>query len=421
MDIVPLRNVALDTWSVFLKTLDITNVGPILHQSVVILSQPHQSYAPAQLDAVCSILRFLLVENESFFSSYFHEFCLLPSIPEFGEMNNIILLRRGNSKDLVWQIKSLLPMVGHENTIVCHQALQELVDLLQSNEAELLELLLVDAINPVFNELIKLLLFTCHKYNGTNVIIQRLVCECLGIIGAVDPARLNADPADNTKILLDNLESKDAAISFVCEFIEKHLVKAFKNARTTKMQTQFSFTIQELLKFCGFTVDIVEAHTVTENALQLKARWRSFPAAVIEAITPLLYSKYSLNAAPAKPAEYPLYDKKSSYREWLQTWVIDSINRVHGAHAQGIFGVCKTIVRGDDINIALFILPHLIMKVLLKGSTDDRDDILSEFLAVLMNADGNATNEKAQLSSQVRAPFKRFFKAELRHSIETLH
>ncbi|KAJ3091648.1 serine/threonine-protein kinase M1 [Quaeritorhiza haematococci] len=409
LDSIPLRDSALEAWETFVRTLNIKNLGPILNQVAVILLRLHPHYTRYQLDCVIKIFRYLIIENAAQLAPHFGDLCQFPPVPDFEDIRRTIAVSQGKNKEKspTFQLRRLLKSVAHENATVCQQALSELFDYLEAHQDFFCTQILAEAADPVISETVQVLLDTSKKYNGTRADIQMTCCECLGVLGAADPSRLDVNIVKESQIVLNNFAGNDESRQFVCQFIEQWLAPAYRAASSTMMQGHLAFAIQELLRFCGFTSQIATANQqvlrmMGADALKLRRLWDQFSKSVLESIRPLLDAKYSVHQLPPKPQTYPIYPTKSCFKEWLQAWTGDLIEKAKGARAQKIFGACRNVVKEHDVNIALSLLPHLVLNILIDGIDGDQADILKEFLSVLNDTDVGDSKfaEKRQLSTQ---------------------
>ncbi|KXS21067.1 hypothetical protein M427DRAFT_310695 [Gonapodya prolifera JEL478] len=197
--------------------------------------------------------------------------------------------------------------------------------------------------------------------------------------------------------------------------IEKELVPAFRSPRNTTLQRHFAFCIQELLRISGFTPETIAEDVSSRVAPThtLKSRWEKFSKPCIEAIRPLLVTRYLIGKSEVQPVSYPLFQKVESFPHWLETWTRDLLEHKMNTSSKAfeIFGVCKCVITEHDLTVPLFILPHVILTILLGGpdqleSERRRSEILTEILAVLGSSSkpksGNIElDEKNQRASQM--------------------
>jgi serine/threonine-protein kinase ATR len=71
----------------------------------------------------------------------------------------------------------------------------------------------------------------------------------LGLIGCLDPNRIETIREKREILVPSNFERADETIDFVLYFLEEVLVK-FLSATNTKAQGFLAYAMQEFLKFC---------------------------------------------------------------------------------------------------------------------------------------------------------------------------
>jgi len=390
----------LDVWQTFVMTLDTNSIIPLLSQIIIILLKDYSQYSSSQSKKIIEILTYLLVDNEDKFANAFEEISSFPDLPEFQKIIEVVNSRK--EKITVEQkIKHLIKNALHESLIVSLEALKQLKITLIENQEYIQSIVMNEKMEDYINLLMKTLLDICRKYNGINITIQHLACECIGIIGAIDPERLKINNTNENHVNITNFKNFDESVNFVCIFIEKQLVGAFRSASNTKSQGFVAYAIQELLKFCKFTPDILFNNN-NNNAIRKK--WNQFPKQTLETIQPLLQTKYTVIPVQNKPVTYPLYPKQNKFKDWIQLWAVDLIMKIGDENAKQIFIPCKNVVKSEDINISIYLLPYLVLNVLINGTDEFRNEIYTEMMSVLNdNQEGSSFiyDEQKLLCTQV--------------------
>ncbi|KAJ3161128.1 serine/threonine-protein kinase M1 [Geranomyces michiganensis] len=413
LDMKPLRAAALQAWRQFLEVLAVADLCPILNQVCVTLTRNHQEFKASEVATVVSILDELFARHPELLE-YCEEICELPNRPEFQSLNTKLLSRRPAS-DVLQRMSRLLTPLSEQNSAVSRRALQELVSLLNKSQLELQHHALADNVDPCIVYAIRMLMETCRRYNGSDVEIQHLCCECLGALGAIDPSRVDVVFHSNTDVQgtlgsEGDFETLESAILFATAMIENRLAPACRSAHDTTMQRNHVFAIQELLRFCGFTPEIAEeakaslrqTKTNATIADYLRVQWARFSPAVRKTIRPFINAKYTQLPISLKGRDYPIFSPHDSFNEWVQFLTVDLIIKSHGERAQQVFKICTNLVIKGDINVAQYLLPHLILNALVGGTKNQTGEIRAEFMAVLSGAserDGPA-NETRVLCCQ---------------------
>ncbi|KAI8612937.1 hypothetical protein BC830DRAFT_1134506 [Chytriomyces sp. MP71] len=396
---------SLSAWDTFVKALEPHHVGPILNQTAAILLSKWNEKSEYQQQKIANILQSMVLDNISHISLYLPALCKIPVHPLFESLQMAILPHKPS--DALKELQFVLKAVSHENSTIVQVALNELRQLLKREQNLLLKEILSESTSSI-SHTISCLLKTLNKYNGTSLEIQLACCECLGILGGVDPARVNVPISSSAVVNLDSFDSKDASVAFVCHLIEIELAPAFRSASTTQSQSHLAFCIQELLRFCdfgpGFQSIGTKSNTSTLNP-QLLAQWKLFSAPVLEVVCPLLTSKYSmLDSKLQRHVQCPIYSMNITFKEWLQLWVVSLMGKATGTFAKPILGACMKIVEVESISIASYLLPRLVLNVLAGGTSETAQELLVEFNTVLndvINKTGSVSLEKRKLASQV--------------------
>ncbi|KAL2323977.1 hypothetical protein Fmac_023035 [Flemingia macrophylla] len=400
----PLQKEGLSVLHFFVKQLAKVSPSSIKH----IISQVFASLLPflerdrenpsIHLDKVVTILEELVLKNRVILKQHICEFPPLPSMTALTEVNKAIEDARG-TMTLKDQLRDVVDGLNHENLNVRYMVVCELHKLLNSRWKDVTDLITAEAACDldVLSSLITSLLRGCAEESRTTVGQRlKLVCaDCLGAIGAVDPAKVKGFSSQRFKI-----QCSDDDLIF--ELIHKHLARAFRSAPDTVIQDSAALAIQELLKFAGCEASLDEnALTTTsqaqkdEKAVASKNKgandkgmnnrgqklWDRFSNYVKEIIAPCLTSRFQLPQLADSTSVGPIYRTSMSFRRWIFFWI-----RKLTAHATGcrasIFNACRGIVR-HDVQTAIYLLPYLVLDAVCHGTEEARHGITEEILSVL--------------------------------------
>ena len=328
----------------------------------------------------------------------------LSSIPDLQSFATDIEAWKGKAHPRL-MLETLIRRCGHETAVICHRGLVELRDYLEKQEIYVHSLILGENCDKIITQLLRCLLDITAKYHDIDAAILQLAVECLGLIGAVDPSRTDAAKEVTELTLQNNFEDAQESIAFAMTLIENRLVGCFRAATDTKAQAYLAWAMQELLVFCGFTSQILDAAKGLGTDQLMMRKWMRFSKAARETLTPLLTSKYSITVIPPVPSTaYPIFRNQSTYRDWLQTFTLATLHEAQGDNARKIFTtICSRIIKDQDLAIANFVLPYAVLNVIISGTDNHRENVRQEFLAVLESS-GNATSEqdasKSRLANQ---------------------
>ncbi|KAK6532224.1 serine/threonine-protein kinase M1 [Arthrobotrys megalospora] len=330
----------------------------------------------------------------------------LPSmgvIPEFDQYEK--LLSRSRNKDLKERLRILSARSTHENPLVVERALTELKGYLEKNEHFIRGITNDEIPDSVVAEVIRNLLDVCVKHGQSANSIAKLSSECLGMIGAVDPNRIESPRKLDDLMILHNFEKTEESIQFAHFLLEHHLVRAFLSATDTRAQGFLSFAMQELLKFCGFNPEVLAKQNADFTVAPSQTRWRDFSVTARNVLSPYLSSKYILStAATSHKSTYPIFSTTKSYREWLTEFLLDLLPKARGVHTKTLFAeIISKIVKGQDLSILNFILPYIVLHIVVSGSVEDKNNIYLEIVSILqheMSADRNQEFEMVKRCSE---------------------
>ncbi|KAK7390797.1 hypothetical protein VNO78_18880 [Psophocarpus tetragonolobus] len=408
IDKEPLQKEGLSVLHFFIKQLAKVSPSSIKHiisqvfASLIPFLERDKEHPSTHLDKVVTILEELVLKNKVILKQHICEFPLLPSIPALTEVNKAIEDARG-TMTLKDQLRDVVDGLNHENLNVRYMVVCELHKLLNSRWKDVTALITAEAGSDldVLSSLITSLLSGCAEESRTTVGQRlKLVCaDCLGALGAVDPAKVRGFSCQRFKI-----QCSDDDLIF--ELIHKHLARAFRSAPDTVIQDSAALAIQELLKFAGCEASLDKnASTTTSqaekdedscNAVLSKIKsangskemnnrgqklWDRFSNYVKEIIAPCLTSRFQLPKVADSTSRGPIYRTSMSFRRWIFFWIRKLTAHATGSRAN-IFNACRGIVR-HDMQTAIYLLPYLVLNAVCHGTQEARLGITEEILSVL--------------------------------------
>ncbi|KAF8672849.1 hypothetical protein HU200_049186 [Digitaria exilis] len=326
---------------------------------------------PAHLSKIVQILEELVVKNNSLLKQHIRELPLLPSLPSLSEVNKVIQEARG-LMTLQDHLKEAVNGLNHESLNVRYMVACELSKLFNARREDMTALIIGEDIADldVISSLIMALLKGCAEQSRTAVGKRlKLVCaDCLGALGAVDPAKIKVISCERFKI-----ECSDDDLIF--ELIHKHLARAFRAAADTTVQDAAALAIQELLKLAGCQ------SSPSDESLRGQKLWGRFSNYVKEIIAPCLTSRFHLPSPTDSAVVGPIYRPAMSLRKWIYYWIRKLTSHATGSRS-GIFSACRGILR-HDMPTALYLLPYLVLNVACYGTPEARQSITEEIMCVL--------------------------------------
>lgn len=348
------------------------------------------------LNKVVKILEELVLKNKIILKQDLCEFPPLPSIPALSKVNKVIKEARG-SMTLQDQLQDVVDGLNHENLNVRYMVALELSKLLNLRREDFTVLITAEGGRnmDILSSLITSLLRGCAEESRTAVGHRmKLICaDCLGALGAVDPALVKGISCQRFKIVCSDDD-------LIYELINEHLVRAFRAAPDTIIQDSAALAIQELLKIAGCEASLDEnASASTSESLKDKEfsklaasgpksteitrgqmLWDRFSNYVKEIIAPCLTSRLIVSGSDSA-SDGPVYLPSMSFRKWIYFWIKKLMGQATGSRAS-IFTACRGIVR-HDMQTAIYLLPYLVLNVICHGTEEARHGITQEILSVL--------------------------------------
>ncbi|SPO22580.1 related to serine-protein kinase atr [Ustilago trichophora] len=415
----------LESWKIFITTLRFDDIGPFVGQTAAALLSAWDRFNQERKRIAISILHYLILEN----AAYLKEF--IDDIPSLDRLDAEIpeICRGLRSVRETWnndrRFRNILDRSSHENTSICNESLRELQAFLAEERAYIEALTSGDSFSPLIGQCIRTLMHVAARSDAQHTDIRDLSFRCFGLVGAVDPDRIEHAVEEPLKIVLSNFEDQEEAIDFSLHLIRDLLVPAFRAARDTTQQNGLAYAIQELLKVAGFNSSIL---TTGSNArpvgIKTRQRLADLPQDVIDTITPLLDSRYGAQVGKPSIRETPIYMHSRSYSDWLQSWtsrlITKTVERYEASAAavaatgagpvksaagvaSTIFGVFRVAIRSHDVGIARHLIPHLVLHSIISGDAMDREVIVDEIQTVLRDQVESQTNyepERKLLTAQ---------------------
>ncbi|KAJ5681529.1 uncharacterized protein N7477_001469 [Penicillium maclennaniae] len=286
--------------------------------------------------------------------------------------------------DVRSQFLALIRRCQSENATVVEQALDELLPFLSGNEEFLHVSVLSEQPDPVIAQLTRALLDCCVKFNTSSDSITLLSSRCLGLIGCLDPNRVETVKEKRDILVLSNFDRMEDTVEFVLFFLQHVLVEAFLSASNTRAQGFLAYAMQNLLKICNLNTAVTQRNRDLDQGDEKYQRWMELPESVRNTLTPFLTSTYTVTVVGATPkVAYPLLSNKMTHSEWLRTLVQDLLQAGNGDNAKLIFAVCSRVVKGQDISISSFLLPFAILNRIVGGTEPELQDLQHELVNVL--------------------------------------
>ncbi|XP_076061506.1 serine/threonine-protein kinase atr-like isoform X2 [Oratosquilla oratoria] len=232
-------DISCKAWTSFLDNLDEVTLGALLEEVVVVIT-PLVRVRPEEMAPVLK----RVIMDKGFTLSLVGSLPLLPEHSALDQINEFIQghqtsLDGGGMEAVLQELRIVLRGLAHESVDVRLHAFTRLRRTLYSNQATLYSLEEgSDSVPSVISELFSILLNQCGENDPE---IQIFVAECLGLLGAVDPASLYTKKSSKEELRKIHLsfETDDYVHDLVTE-----LARAFLSATDASTQTCASYAMQ---------------------------------------------------------------------------------------------------------------------------------------------------------------------------------
>ncbi|KAL9566383.1 hypothetical protein ACKAV7_009298 [Fusarium commune] len=380
-----LREASFSCWASMLTHLEETDVEALLETTFFVVTRywPFLNESTALLAQ--QMLKSLVDEFDPLVAKYIVKLPSLRHIPELRDIETKLDQHRPATLAVEEILEAFAERICHENSGVALQALTELIPYLQENQAALhtSEISLQSDIGVV--ALMRSLLDCASKYSGFPGDIARLCTEAMGLIGCLDPSKIETVREQRSIVILNNFSTNEETTDFVLFLLEEALVPAFLSTTDVKFQGFLSFAMQELMGRCDIKAACAMENSGMKGGNDIYRKWVAMPETVREVVAPFLASRYVVAPMPHTEIEYPLFRPGRPYPSWLRVYVLDLLRKGQTPFADLIFEPLARVIRVKDLSIAEFILPYIVLHTLLGSRTtqQERDDILGELLAIL--------------------------------------
>lgn len=390
-----IRLPALRLWKRFLQTLRIEEVKPLIAQTTAVFIQAWPELSLSEKALVKPILQYFLVDQYKNLEDALSGIADMSSIPELDNYQKRLLARRqGQSAED--RIKAYLTRLDTVNEATLVQTLRELLQHLKLASATIHKLAAGSSFSPLLGETIHTLLSTAIRSSEAKSPARALALQCLGVLGALDPDRMTFPPEESAFVIEHDLRNSDECMRFAIYTVDKVLLRVLRTTNDPQQQTALYLAIQGLAAVCGFNESLRSGNNFKQGIdAGIRMRWNALPRHVQDVVEPLISASIKVESSvKAEKPEYPVYSKRTSYREWLQTWTSDLIDHLVQGHSSNpapyspakLFGPLRAAVRrGHDLTVPHYILPFLVFFTITSGNTTQTSNISQEIQTVLQD------------------------------------
>ncbi|KAK7962455.1 uncharacterized protein PG986_003280 [Apiospora aurea] len=383
-----LRECSFSCWSAMVFCLDDDDVEVLIETTFFIINHYWNFFDEPTRLRCKDLIQFLLDKYEHMLLAYISK---LPSFSHISDLSDVesklSALRKPVDNRTAFQL--LAERVQHENSGVVLQALRELTSYLQRQQDYIQASAVSEQPDTVIAALARALLDCASRYAGEQNEISQLCTQSIGLVGCLDPNRVETVREERHLVVLSNFDNHGETTDFVLRLLEDVLVKSFLAATDTKQQGLLSYAMQELLERCDIASAIRMAGTRdgTRDAERIYRKFLSLSDETREVIVPFMNSRYRLGPMAQQQVDYPIYRPGRPYATWMRLFALDLLRRPQNPFSGLIFEPLCHVIRIKDLSTAEFLFPYLILHVIIskEGTQDIFAVVLRELLIVLQH------------------------------------
>lgn len=364
LDVTELTDICVSVWKIFIYTVDISKLGPILSTILVLLEPLLKSHA----DEVNGILKFLIISNGSLINRFISDLFFLEVTQVCDEIKNFVANHSQTEDTFEKKFKLYSKQINHENVAnvgVRIYGLNYLSDLFCQHRNELNDLILgQQRIHPLIENLLENLM------EGSKHVDEKLQIAssiCLGHLGAIEPSLLPRNYAPESCFALSIHTDTFSIIAL------NQLLRAYQSQKNTHLVNAFSLAIQE----------IFVARGVDPKQKKKMEIWNSIPEKMRPLMEPFLTSCYTALNSNVVTNIHPIFGSSecSSLEYWAFHWSLNMINMITDEQTKKLLTSFKASMR-HHTGILLMFLPYVLVHTLQSATDDDVDRIKEEFQCV---------------------------------------
>ncbi|KAF2733102.1 hypothetical protein EJ04DRAFT_295336 [Polyplosphaeria fusca] len=391
---------AFCVWSTLLTVLEEEELVLVIDQTFALIVQTWTCFSDSTQLRAHEAITALIKNHNGLLRSRIEYIPSLGPIPMLAKIEGEFSRLKANVEKPSF-LYAFSERCNDENAIVVRHALNELVDFLETNQQVLHEAATSQTPMSALVALARSLLDACDRFHEDHPDIPILCARCLGIVGSLDPYKIETVRDKRTMLVLSNFDVANEVIDFTSFFLERILVQVFLSTTNTKAQGFLAFVMQELLKCCQYDKEVGSQRSRSSQPSYQMKRWFEISDVARSTLTPFLSSRYMIktNFRNDEAQEYPIYKPDINHSIWLRAFVFDLLHKGKGNNVQIIFPLIARVIRGHDLSISTFVLPYAVLNVVVTGDYKELGHVGTELLTVL---DAEIPEDNPQSASRIK-------------------
>lgn len=371
---VHIMNQILNAWTKFLNSCPLSEISP---HFVVICKDLLPFFTLEDPEKVVKLIHGLIFSNQKRLEEHLKHLHFLPEVRGMDQVLQLIrpeldFLQQSISQDPVHQLRkslkvftTLLYQTGNPEVKVHH--LERLKTVLSSNQKALRFLCIPDKGSSTDQCLASLIRKLLEDSTMGSEYLTRCIGECLGIIGAIDPGRINLmntseDSSGEAKKFTPSDEIYIELLERLSDILESN----------PNYKLEVCYAIQESLRIFNIKSD--------------DRKWTRLPKSVRARIKPLLQTRYlasNISHGPIPDADSPIFQEDIEFHHWLSQLLLRLINSIEKENLRGVFLACWQVM-ANDINFCNFSM-NMVFLAAFKDNNEEliTTNIVNEIKAIM--------------------------------------
>lgn len=303
-----------------------------------------------------------------------------------------------NLQELQKSLDCVLPLMRLENQRCRHIALSKLKQLLQSNQQLILFNMSLNPDEPLEKMISKTIESLLALSSNQDIECSALIAECLGMLGAVNPIRLDHLIYGEISEHRSTVAQSSSDPFFVVDLIERLKNSLFSDRRSESETANYA--LQTVINNFGvFNETSNIKNKLSEEALRACELCRN---------TSYKGTKKAQSDTTSSVYEKFKSESQYSYREWVDRFSLNLISSIKSRTTQDVLYACSYVFK-YNLKLAEFLLPRAIVYMIINQPAESII-IRKEVMAIVEEDVGVSTQDLDNVYSE-----------DIRGNSQTLH